>query len=573
MRRLTTLRRATILTVFVAVACSAGWLYWNRPTKTDLSMYAPADCLAFLEANDLAGLAAGVEETQAWKSLAGPVGAPQTLVPNRALLRIAKWTGIGSSDTILFARSQVAIVFSGAEGTQANSTLTIKPLATFIIETHTSQGRMKATVERHFEDLARRVYKNPALLQKQVDGVNLEEWVSGDSAHQIVLTFVDTVVIVGNDEASVLHSIEARNGRRPSLNGTKALDEARKNLAASNASLFGFISQSGAKSLLQAFALFRAGSSADAITAARIFADTFGGLVSNISWTSRFADGMVEDRCLITMPEGIAEKLRGSMVPERGVDLTKLSFVPMDAISFSTYQLRDAAAFWTDLNAVVSSHADLVGAVAARPMLRGLLKPYGIDDPDTFTRSIGTRIQTIRLEENAPSVLVVEAFDRPALRNAITKRLGQNLRTENVGDAELLYSSTNNLAAAFVDNYLLIGAPDAVRRCLLTRSQSQSISSRETFRRAEKLLDVSLPMTAVTFASDEHPTISFVESFSQQQRSAFATNAAAIDQAVTSLPYAVSITMLKGSGLEWTSRASFGMAGSLVAQFAPENAR
>jgi hypothetical protein len=97
------------------------------------------------------------------------------------------------------------------------------------------------------------------------------------------------------------------------------------------------------------------------------------------------------------------------------------------------------------------------------------------------------------------------------------------------------------------------------------------ITSKESFRRAEKVLDVSLPFIAVTFASDQRAAISFVEAFSRRERPAFATNAAQIDQAVSGLPYAVSVTMLKGSAIEWTSRSSFGLAGSLVAQLAPES--
>jgi hypothetical protein len=573
MRRLSTRNRAKILILLLAAAVSLAWLYWNRPTRADLSAYAPADCLAFVEANDLAELASGIGETQAWKSLAGPIGAPQSLLPNRWLLRVAKWTGIGSPDTILLARSQVAVVLSGAQGTQADSTLTIKPLATLIIETHTSQRRMRALVEHHIEDLARRVYKNPAVLRKQISGIDLEEWTPADSSHRIVVAFVDTALIIGNDETSVLHSIEARNGSRPSLKGSKELDEVRHSFAASNASLFGFVSQTGVKSLLQAFALYRGGSSADAVTAARIFADVFGGLVQNVGWSSRFADGMIEDRCSITLVAGAAEKLRGSMVPERGVDLTEVSFAPPEANSFSLYQFHDTTSFWNDLNAVVSSHTDLVGSIAARPMLRGLLKPYGIDDPDTFARAIGPRLRTIRLEENFPSVLVVEAFDRPALLNSLTKRFGQNPKREKVGDAELLLSASDNLAAAVVENYLLIGPGEGVRRCLLARAQSQSIASNEGLREAEKLVDVSLPLSAISFANDQHAAISFVESFSYQQRSAFATNAPAIDQAVRVLPYAVSVSMLKGSGIEWTSRSSFGVAASLVAQFVPANSR
>jgi len=570
MRLLLTRRRILLLGFVALTAVAATWIYWNQPSRVDLSTYASADCLTFVESDDLAGLVSGIEQTQAWRSLSGPLGAPQNLLPNRWLIRLAKWTGIGSVDAILFARSQVGVVFTGAEASQAESTLTIKPLATLIIETHTTQVRMKSTVERHLEELARRVYKNPALLRKQVNGFDLEEWISDDKTHQIVVAFLGSTVIIGNDETSVLHAIEARNGQRAALKDTKDFVSSHDDRA--NATVSAFISQAGVKSLLQAFAIYRGGSSADAITSARIFADTFGGLVNNVRWSARFADGMVEDRCLVTLPEGVADKLRASMVPERGVDLAKLQFIPSDTSSFSSYQLRDAAGFWTDLNAAVSSHTDLIGSVAARPMLRGLLKPYGIEDPDAFSRAIGPHVQTIRLRENLASVMVVEAFDRPALRNVVMKRLGNNVRTEAAGDAEILVAP-DNFAAAFTGNFALLGPAEAVRLCLAANNPAQSITSQENFRRAGKLMDVSLPLTVVTFARDQEAAISFVETFSPQDRPAFATNAAAIEKAVNDLPYSVSVTMLKGSAVEWTSRSSFGVAGALVTQIAPEKTK
>ena len=562
-------RRNIIGALVILVACFALWIYWNRTVKTDLSNYAPADLLAYIEASDLAEVAGGVTNTQAWKSLADPVGAPASLTPNRWLIRLARWTGIGSTDTVLFARSQVAIVLGGAEGTQEGSTLTIKPLMTFIIDTHTSQRRMRATVERHVEELARRLYRNPVFVRKQIQGADLQEWQTSDGTHAIVFTFVDTVVIISNDETSVLHSIDARVGRRASLMGAGDLATARLNLNAANAPLFGYVSQSGVKSLLQAFALYRSGPSPDAVTAARVFSDTVGGLIKSIGWTSRFVDGGVEDRSSIALADGVADKLRSSMSPERGPDVTKLPFIPKEIHSLSLYQFRDPSNFWVDLNATVSSHTDLIGAVAARPMLRALVKPYGIDDADSFARGVGPRLQTVRLEKDSPAVLIAEVFDRPALRKAIAPRFGPSPKTEMIGEAELLLSPKDNWAAAFIENSFLIGPDDLVRKCLQVRGSSDSVSSNDRFRKSQQLVDVSLPLTSITFTDDQQAAISFVEAFSNHDRPAFATNAAAIEAATGALPFAASASLLKAQSLEWTSRSSFGVVGSLAIELSP----
>jgi len=535
-----------------------------------MTTYAPADCLAFVEANDLTELAQGIESTQAWKALAGPVAARSNLLPNRWFLSLARWTGIGSPEAVLLARSQVAIVFTGAEANQAGSTLTVKPLATLIVETHTMQRRMRPTIEQHIEDLAKRVYGQPILSRKQVEGIDLSEWSSGDGARHIVAAFADTVAIIGNDEPSVLHCLEARRGNRAALAGEKQLDDLRQKVDAPHANVFGFVSKAGVKSLLQAFALYRTGSSSDAVTISRIFSETVGNLVDGLGWSSRFVDATVEERCSITLSQGVADKLRGGFVPEDRLALGELPFVPSDAHSVSLYHFRDVEGVWRDLNSIIASHADLIGAIATRPMLRGLLKPYGIDDADTFVHAVGTRIQTIRLEENSPSVLVTEALDRQGLRRVALQRLGAKPKKESVGDFELLLSSTDNWAASLADNHFLSGPAETVRRCLQARSQSESLTSTDAFRKSQNLVDVSLPITVLTFSNDQHAAISFVELFSERERSAFSTSASAIDEASKSLPFAVSVVILKDAALEWTSRSSFGLIGSLLVTLTPE---
>lgn len=537
-----------------------------------MAVYAPADCLAYMEADDLSALADGIEQTKAWKSLGGLIGARSNLLPNRWLIRIARWAGIGSADTVVLARSQIAVVFTGAEVTETGPTLNVKPLTVLVIETHTTPRRMRPVLEKHFEDFARRIYGQPQLVRKQIDGVDVSEWVSADASRHLSMAFVDTAAVVGNDEASVLNCIAARRGKRPSLVAEKRFNDLRTDVRASTAWIFGFISKTGVKALLQAYALYRSGSSADAAAVSRIFADTLGNLVEDVGWSSRFLDGMIEDRCAVILVAGLADKLRDTFTPEDRFALNDMPFVPADSHSVSFYHFRDLEGFWRDLNSAVSSHSGLVGAMAARPMLRSLLKPYGIDDPDAFVHAVGSHLETIRLDDTSPSVLLAEALDRQSLRKLAQKRLGPRSTVETVAEeAELQISSSDNWAFSFTDNHFLSGQAEAVRRCLQARTPSQSLASVDSFRSAESLIDVSLPLTAITFTNDQHAAISFVELFSQQERPTFSTNAAAIDQAARLLPFAVSVTMLKESGVEWTSRSSFGLVGSIVVALTPES--
>ena len=568
MRRLIKFRRIAILLLAIILLGCAAWLYWNRISPADLSAWAPADSLAYVEVNDLALLTEGVERTPAWKGLAPLLGAPQSLAPNRWLVRLARLTGIGSADALLFARSQVAVVLSGSEGTENGATLVIKPLLTIILETHTSQRRMRTAVERHLEDLAHQDFANPAFVRKQVSGFELNEWQSEDGARKIVFAFVNTTVLIANDENAVLRSIEAGTGRRAALSSQPEMDQLRRATDTPTAVLFGFVTQSGVRSLLQAYALRAEGAggvSSDAVTKARLFSDTFGGIVRHLGWTTRFIEGAVEDRVSISLAEGVTDRLGRSMTPDRAIDLAALPFVPADSQSVSIYSFHDTSGTWNDLSAVISAHADLIGAIAARPLMRSLLSAYGVVDAETFTLGIGTRVETVRIDEASPAVLIAEVFDRPSIEKGIAERFGAHSGRETFAGADLI-TAPDNWTAAFYENNFLIGPGEQVRRCLQARINGESISSTRAFREAQRFVDVSLPLTVLTFTNDSRAAVSFVDAWSRQPRSAFSTNAGAIAETSKALPLALSAAVVKSGSLEWTNRSSFGIGGAITAE-------
>src|SRR6185436_15212342 len=139
---------------------------------------------------------------------------------------------------------------------------------------------------------------------------------------------------------------------------------------------------------------------------------------------------------------------------------------------------------------------------------------------------------------------------------------------EKLEDGEILIG-TDGWSFAFSRDYLLSGPADAVRRCLEANTTGRSITTKASFHRARAMLDVSLPIVSLTFNQDGASAISFVELFSSEERSAFSTNAPAIQQGAEALPYSVSVTLLKGDTVEWSSRSSFGLLGSLFVTFAP----
>src|SRR5215470_3873165 len=176
MPSLLTRRRTVALLVLLAVAAFAGWILWNHPSEADMAAYVPADCLAFVESNDLERVATHISSTNAWRALAVPIGARENLLPHRWLARLARWTGMGSTESVIFARSQVAFVLTDAQTKQTRNVLTVKPVAALILETHTTQKRVRPVLEKLIEDFANRVVGPTVRQNKQDNGIDVLEW-------------------------------------------------------------------------------------------------------------------------------------------------------------------------------------------------------------------------------------------------------------------------------------------------------------------------------------------------------------------------------------------------------------
>ena len=563
------------LLFLIAILLGGGvaWVVWNRPRTTDMASYVPADAVAYMEANDLAQIAVGLSKTEAWTALAEPLGAPRELISHPWLVSFARWTGIGSTESILLARSQFAVCFAPPQATESGSTLTIKPLAALIIETHTWQNRMRPTIEKYVDQLARDSYGSDlVLIRKQVNGADLQEWSTADNSRRLVLSVIDTVAIVGNDESIVMSCLDVHARRRKSLSEENQFQVARQNLSNERSTVFAYVPKAGVKLVIQAWILSRAGNSSEGTSLAPLISNTFGNLIDGLAWASRFEEAGAEDHCFVSLAQGVTQQA-SNLISNESLNSIDTSFVPPDTISVTTYDLRDAKSFWAHLNTVTSSHSDVLGAIASRPLLQGLLEPYGIRNADGFFAAIGPHLQIIRLDQSAPAVLLAEVFDQESLKKIAADRLGANPKVEPVGQGEMLVSASDNWGMTFLGKYFLTGPADEVRRCLKAKLDGQSIKSVTAFNRAQSAVDISVPMFSLSFADDRASAISFVELFSKQERSAFSTNGPVIQSGAASLKYSASVTTIKNGSVEWTARSSFGLVGSLLTTFAPERTR
>jgi len=560
------LRRAVIFAGAVTAAAGV-WLFWNRPQRADMAEYVPAESLAYLEVNDLQSIADGIANTTAWRTLAGPANARLNVGGSRWLGTLAKWTGIGTTESVVLARSQFAATLLELDSSDAGTALQVNLLAALVIETHTSEFRMRPVLERRIEEFARQKYGQPRLEHKVVDGVDYAEWIAPEGNRRIVSAFVGTVAYVGSDEEPVRACISVHRGARPSLASNRLLNKIRDR---ADAPLFGFASGSGLKSFVIATAPYVFGPAATRTNAPQLFATAASNLVDGIAWTSHFIDGQVEDRYVMTLTSGMAQQLRDGLVPDHLPTLRSAELLPGSTYSFTQYSFRDSATAWSDLNGAISSHVDFVTAVTVPRALASLLDSYGIDDPKGFLSVVGPEIATARLDDNSSrAILIANVLDGPAIRKLIHHRLGPGATSERFGDAEVDASTDSERgAASFVGNNLLMGSRDEIIRCLQAIAQSNTLAGNESFQRAQRLTNPSVRPTSITLTNDEHAARSFVLILSADRTAALSSNLAALSDGSKRLPYAVTVTQLGENGFERTARSSFGLSGTLLVLFA-----
>lgn len=628
MNKFSTLRKIS-LAVLALLLVAALWLWWTRPRRVEMSDYAPANALIYVEANDLPRLARAVTATDAWQTLAPlaevdsriPSGKPSAFDFYSLAAKWLAWTGVGTSEAVVLARAQTAFVVTGFDAStedaaESGKSLNIKPHVAAVIESHTSERRLRSVIEKLAGDLARKAYgevsfatvaqndKNaPPLLiwtanssqakSSQANNAKSNEAKSNE-ARRIVAAVTETVAVIGNDESAVRACLAVRRGESSALSSDKNLSAMLDRVKGRDALAFGYVTPAGAARLAQVATLVYGSRLSSDPRLQSIAAVTLpqlaGKFVGSAAWSAHESSVGIEDTYFIALPGGLGARLRPALATDanaREIAASGANFaalLPASTYQFTLYTPRNPEAAWRALQAAVSSQLGDVTLQAVLGKLNvfdALLKPYGIDSPRDFLRAVNSPAATARLEaQSGAPLLLVSVRDRDALQTQIRKRLGAGAKTERIGDAEMMIARRSeedeNEAASFVGDFLIFGAVDDVRRCLEAHARQQTFAQTDA---AKSLASAtansddanSAAPNVITLTDDRKAAYNFVSLFGKRiitpQRVA---QDAARAKEFNAHAYARSETIVADDGIEKRTRSSFGLFGSLVAQFAPK---
>ena len=570
------LRKA--LPVFLVILLIlAIWIWWNRPQRVNMAAYVPADSLIYLEANNLPEIATSIVSTDAWKALAPAAGLRLNLGNLSWLSHLASWTGIGAAESVLLSRAQVAITVLGMDAADAGDTLRIKPRYALVVETHMGEGRARSAVENRVGEFARRAYGTPSVEQKEVGGATYMTWVAPEGNRRIVAAVMGSVAFIGNDDAAVEACLAVRRNERPSLEGNPQVEEMRRRVRGQDALAFGYVQPEGMARLLEIAATAYAGQlSSDPraqSAAASILPPIAKKILGGGGWSAHFSDGVIKDRYFLGLQNGVAERLLDTLAAQENPPIGAFGLLPREVYSVSRYNYRDPVRAWRGVNSAIVSQADTLGSILITRLLDGTLKPYGIEQPDSFLGAIGSEIVTARLDDSgASTVTIVQVRDETTLRNFVARRLGVRPQRETIGDAVLQISNNEaHDASSFVDGYLIIGRDQNVRQCLEARTSKETLALSDVFVRTTRHAPTT-SANVVTLTDDHAPARVFMTRMAAQKGiSEGPMRDNELEVALGRLRFAMSETQFVKGGFERRSRSSFGQFGALASQFAPAN--
>jgi hypothetical protein len=534
-----------------------------------MAMYAPADSLLYLEANNPLEVVETVTRTDAWKAFESTLGSATNASPKHWLQRFVGWTGIGPIESVILSRAQIAVVVTDLGTIEEGDTLRIKPEVAVLIETHTSERRIRPTFEGALKTLAEKTYGRPTLRRINLDGVEFTEWISPEGSRQIVGTIVGSLVIVGNGERPVQNCLAVFFGRRPGLKDDPELSRMRRQLGSENASTFGYVPSGNSARLLAVAIPLLLGRAPAGSEFQRLITKGAAKVFGSLGWTSRSYLTGIEDHYLITLQPAIVARLKPNFSPVNNISSQMQRVLPTDVSSLTTYRFANPAATWQSLKTAISSQVDALSAIVFSSILKSALLSYGIDDPETFLGAVNGELLTVRQGDNGErSILIAAVRDQATLHQFIKKRMPFERRSDPADHAEMFEDLQGEFAASFIDEFIVMGAPADVRRYTETRRANATVLTAEEFRRMTFFLPLSSSANILTYANDSDRVRNFISTIMAVRGAT--TAPARVEETFATLPFSATETSLRDNGIERITRSPLGQFSTLLPLVVPE---
>ena len=562
------LLRIVLIVVLLGIF-AAGLLLWlNVPGKVDLAEYAPADSLVYVEFNDLAEVARAIQHTNVWEATA-PITHSRPANQNRWLTTAAR-AGVAPIESVLFARTQVALVVVGLNTTEQDNTLKVRPDLALIAETHTTSWRTRPVMMDVVRRLANFAYGASSCSSPKNDGDLFECSIPGGD-RKLVGAIHGTEVILANSDNALRSCLDVRAGTRPSIRTDAEFVSSRSAVTAPQSLGFGYVSAANSAKLFSWAAPLLMGAAPGDQQLQQLLAVSAGKILRGIAWTALPSRGGIEDRFLFSLESGVVSRLQPAFqTAERDDNFWKL--VPGNVQSLTIYRNREPAAAWTSLDTAVAFKLDALPAVLFGSLLKSSLGVYGISNPKEALTALSPPLLTMKASAAAEgSVLIARVNDEARLRRSLAEEVFKGDKGQTMEGLGADPDLAKEFTAVFADGYVILGKTENVRPAVVALRSSQAAVTEEK----KKMQDAARASTAaiVTYANDEERLTNFIATFlTLQGRRLSGEELANLQNELARASLAETETRLGSAGIERKTHSAFGQFSTFMTLLQANNA-
>jgi hypothetical protein len=515
----------------------------SRLGGAEMARFVPAETLVFLQADDLPLALGSLTATEAWNKLAPRYGIDKNYAKLNGFNRLLADWDFGSVDSVVFAKSQIAVAVLdfAAKSAADDAALKLKPTFAIVIETHSS--RAADFVENTVADFAR----------GQLGEIKIERRVAPDAAwtifhsntaeRDIFAAVNGAIVVIGNSENAAQLCLDAKNNRRKSLADDENFLKMRAAAKSADNFAFGFVTTEGVRKLSNLGAILAAGQATEDPRAMSLLAQSLPPFLQksivSVGWAARLKNGAIEDCYFVRMPADLTARLREPLAAGKSFDADKFAaLVPANARSLTVYNLQNPQAAWRGLLFAATTKLDAFSAAALSQTSGALLAPYGIAKADDFLSQTSGNLATARLDKENGTIALTEAKNFEQIKTALI----------NGGDR----------ASETANNLLILGTNENLQICRAAREQNKTL---KTLPDWAKLNDSSAFLSdgfVRTLTRDDASAHDFVRLFAKKKN---------VPDAPESF-WAITETRLMRDGFERRTTSPFGLIGALAVNFA-----
>jgi hypothetical protein len=561
------LTRKRIFIGFILLFLLLGaWLFAQRFSRVALETYVPETALGFIEVNDVPRLLNQLTATEAWQQLA-PLYEVKNAVQFAGWANwLGRWAGLGTSESLLVARGQFALVVSGLEVRGEE----VKPRWALLIETHGSAAQVKALMESRLPQLAQRAFKQAVQESSEYSGVPITIYRAPNTDRQILSAGFGSTWLIANDAATLQACLDVRQGRGATMAKNPMLAQATAEVDRDGA-VFAFVSNSGAARLSQFFTHLLVGKALASTPLAGmpegIMAEISENTVEAMAYSISFEANGVRDRSALLCKPEVAQSLQTAWrVPnhvgaEPNVAQNEtLQLVPATAADVTLVNVADPGAALDGVERIVSGHLGVAQSFLFHKFFTSARKTFlGLEPGDNPSGAVGTEVVRFSVESDDPDSLervwLVAARNRAQLAQMAERLLRQQGTTLSRSKHQgVEFVSNGQRAFAFAGNHLVLGSPANVKRLLDEAGTTKALPTLPQFV-AAKRPEPTGQRVMHGFRSVVTETHAMMTALARRLKGNPQADAAKV---LATLPWAVSVTALTTRGITREAHSPLG---------------